>query len=92
MTPEDITTEIYEAMVAGAVLGVPILGAGLLIALVLGIFQAATQIQDQSIPQIVKILLVSLLLAAMGIGLSQPLYQHADRLFTDFPELTRGPS
>lgn len=64
MVPQDTIDLSREAITMAAIVGGPILAAGLLIGLLLGVFQAMTQIQDQTVsavPKIVGMALVALL-------------------------------
>lgn len=56
---------VRAALLEALVLALPILGAGLLIGLVISLFQAVTQIQEQTlvfVPKIVVMVVVALLL------------------------------
>lgn len=57
---------------------------------VIGIIQAATQLQDQTLPLTVKLLVVVAVIALFSPVLSAPLIEQAKQIFTDFPELTAG--
>ncbi len=64
MSPQDTIDLSREAITMAAIIGGPILAAGLLIGLVLGVLQAMTQIQDQTVsavPKIIGMALVALL-------------------------------
>jgi type III secretory pathway component EscS len=65
-------------------IGVPVLllagGLGLLI----GLLQAVTQIQDSTMPQIIKIMAVSGLLLFFGQALSGPIVHHSEEIFSTF--------
>ena len=89
MTEEVLIGELHGAAVAAFVLGGPILAISLMIAVVLGIAQAAMQLQEQTIPQIVKIAVIMTLLMAGGIGFSSPLTEFSRHVFTDFPILVQ---
>jgi type III secretion protein S len=73
--------ELYAAMVAAMLLGgIPLLvaaGIGLLIS----ILQAATQVQDQTLPQTAKLLAIALVLLVFGGLLAMPLKIQAERIF-----------
>ncbi len=56
MDPQDTIDFSREALMMIATVGGPILAAGLAIGLVVGIFQAMTQIQDQTVSAVPKIL------------------------------------
>jgi flagellar biosynthetic protein FliQ len=64
MDPQDTIDFSREALNMVAIVGGPILVAGLVIGLIVGIFQAMTQIQDQTVsavPKILGMLLVTML-------------------------------
>lgn len=66
--------------------GVPLIiaaGIGLLIA----ILQAATQIQDQTLPQTVKLFAIAFILLALGGVLSAPLIGQAKSILDDLPRI-----
>jgi type III secretory pathway component EscS len=79
-----VVDHIYRSAVAMMVLGLPVLllagGLGLLI----GLIQAVTQIQDSTLPQIIKILGVSSLLLFFGQALSGPIVTHSEEIFSTF--------
>lgn len=56
MDPQDTIDLSREAITMIAIIGGPILAAGLVIGLIVGIFQAMTQIQDQTVSAVPKIL------------------------------------
>ncbi|KRQ17432.1 EscS/YscS/HrcS family type III secretion system export apparatus protein [Bradyrhizobium sp. CB82] len=55
---------------------------------IIGILQAATQLQDQTLPLTVKLLVVVAVIALFSPVLSAPLIEQAKQIFTDFPGLT----
>lgn len=59
--------------------------AGLLVAIV----QAATQIQEQTLPFAVKLFVIMLVLLFMASFFTGVLVNFSNRLFTDFPVLVR---
>ncbi|MGY3450523.1 EscS/YscS/HrcS family type III secretion system export apparatus protein [Bradyrhizobium sp. USDA 4353] len=65
----------------------------LLVAMIAGltvsVLQAATQIQDQTLPQTVKLVAVVLTLAMYGTTLAAPLVRYTEQVFSEFPALTR---
>lgn len=63
--------------------GVPLIGAtvvGILVAFI----QAVTQIQDQTLPQLVKVATISLIMLAFGTALIQPLLIASAMVFDNF--------
>ncbi|MCX2561143.1 flagellar biosynthetic protein FliQ [Acetobacter farinalis] len=63
--------------------------AAMAVGLVVGILQAVTQVQDQSLPMTFKLLTVILLLLFGGSLLAVPLEREAAEVFDSFPTLTR---
>lgn len=61
----DAVDAVRAALMHALVLAVPILGAGLLIGLIISLFQAVTQIQEQTlsfVPKIIVMLVVAMAL------------------------------
>jgi flagellar biosynthesis protein FliQ len=61
----DAVDVVRVALMEALIISVPILGAGLLVGLVISLFQAVTQIQEQTlsfVPKIVAMIVVSILL------------------------------
>ncbi|HRJ69009.1 MAG TPA: flagellar biosynthetic protein FliQ [Beijerinckiaceae bacterium] len=89
MSSTHLAYEVYSSIWAAFVVTAPFLIAAIVIGFVLGLIQAVTQIQDQTLPQLVKILVLSLMLVVTGGWLSSPLVDHSRRLFTNFPVWVR---
>ena len=68
--------------------GPPLLSA-LAVGLVVGVIQAATQIQDQSMPLIFKLVTVLAVLAATSSLVFPPLVRQTVQALDQFPSLTR---
>ena len=66
----------------------PLLGA-MLIGLLVGIVQAVTQVQDQSLPMAAKLVVVAAIIGLAGPMLAGPLVRQSERLFDTFAPLTR---
>ncbi|MEZ5824767.1 MAG: type III secretion system export apparatus subunit SctS [Geminicoccaceae bacterium] len=79
------TVTLYLVMV----LSLPPLGAATLIGLVVGVLQALTQIQDQTLSFALKLIGVILTLVVSAGWLGSQLYGFALQIFTEFPVLTR---
>lgn len=85
LTDQLKTTLTFFALIAG-----PPLGAALLVGLLVGMLQAATQIQDQTLPMTFKLLAVFGTLMALAGTLFPPLLAHTQLLLDEFPAMTRG--
>ncbi len=71
------------------VMALPPLLAAMAVGLIVGILQAVTQVQDQSLPIAFKLLAVIAILALAGPLLVQPLVRLSGQLFDGFPAMTR---
>lgn len=67
----------------------PLLGLSLVVGLIVSIFQATTQIQDQTLAFVPKILAVLIGLVVFGPWMLQVLTQFALHLFTALPRYLR---
>jgi type III secretion protein S len=72
-----------------ALVSVPPLVVAMAVGLIIAILQAATQIQDQTLPLTVKVLAVGFTLSLFGAALTTPLVQNSMRIFDEFPAITR---
>jgi type III secretion protein S len=69
-------------------LALPPLVAAMTVGLIVGILQAATQVQDQSLAVAIKLLVVIVILVFAGPLLVQPLVRQSGLLFDSFPTMT----
>lgn len=58
MTPDTVITFAQEAIRTTILISLPMLGLGLLVGLVISIFQAVTQIQEMTLTFVPKILII----------------------------------
>jgi type III secretion protein S len=70
-------------------MALPPLVSAMVVGLTVGLLQAVTQVQDQSLPVVFKLLIVIAVIAFAGPRLVAPLVQQAVQLFDSFPMLTR---
>lgn len=89
MTPDQMLAEINGSAMATFALVGPLLIGAAVIGLLIAIFQAATQIQEQTISQILKIILLSAGLIGFGNVLVSPLVEYSEHIMNDFPEMVR---
>ncbi|WP_458097117.1 type III secretion system export apparatus subunit SctS [Roseomonas sp. WA12] len=87
--PSPLIHHFNQALQLVLWLSLPVLGVAVAVGLVVGLLQAVTQIQDQSLPQVAKLLAVLLTLAILGPLLGGPVLRQAERVLTDFPAVTR---
>ena len=82
------STEIQQLSYQALLLILILSGPPILISTVLGlfvaVFQAATQIQEQTLSFVVKLLAVVITLFLMGSWLGEVILQYANNIFTNF--------
>ncbi|MGY3473406.1 MULTISPECIES: EscS/YscS/HrcS family type III secretion system export apparatus protein [Bradyrhizobium] len=88
MDEASILTHLSRSLVLFMIWVLPPLLAALVAGLGIGIVQAATQLQDQTLPLTVKLLVVVAVLVLFAPMLSAPLIEQAQHIFTEFPALT----
>ena len=81
---EDAIDLVRTALLQALILAVPILGAGLIVGLLISLFQAVTQIQEQTLTFVPKII-VMILVAVLLLGwISIQMSDFAVEMFTGF--------
>jgi flagellar biosynthetic protein FliQ len=78
---------IREGLLLVIILSAPPLIASLAIGLLVGVFQAATQIQDQTVSFVPKLLVVVLVLVALGPLLGAQLLRFTQAILASVPTL-----
>lgn len=87
MTPETVLDIAYESLYVTVLLSAPLLGAALLVGLVVGIIQAATQIQEMTLSFIPKLLALVVALFWVGAWMLRLIIEYTQRLYTEIPGL-----
>lgn len=87
MTPETIMSIARHALEVTLLLSMPLLLAALIIGLVVGIFQAATQINESTLSFIPKLVGVALALMVAGPWMLQVITGYTKELFISIPGL-----
>lgn len=87
MTPETVITVAQQALYVTALLAAPLLLSALAVGLVVGMFQAATQINEMTLTFVPKLLIVGLVLMIGGPWLLKTLMGFTLRLFGEIPTL-----
>jgi flagellar biosynthesis protein FliQ len=82
-----ISQQLYESTLAMLALAGPVLVTAALIGFIMALFQAATQIQDQTLPQILKMFIIAAMVVLGGAGLAGPMVQFTENLFINFPRM-----
>ena len=87
MGPETVLDVGRDALWMSVLLAGPLLGAALAVGLLIGIFQAATQIQEMTLSFIPKLLALVVALFIGGPWMIQVLVTFGQRLITSIPGL-----
>ncbi len=89
MTHDALLSQLQMTLGLVLWMALPPLLAAMAVGLAVGILQAVTQVQDQSLPMTFKLLAVMLVLALGGPLLVAPLVREATALFDGFATLAR---
>ena len=87
MTPEMVMNIGRQAIEMTLILSGPLLLAALVIGLIISIFQAATQINEQTLSFIPKLLGIFLVLILAGPWMLQMMVDYIRRLFESIPQI-----
>ena len=87
MTDGDVTAVAGKAIWVTLQLGGPVLIVGLVIGLVVSVFQAVTQIQEQTLVFIPKIIGIVAVLAITGPWMLNVMVNYTEGLFREIPAL-----
>jgi type III secretion protein S len=71
-------------------LSAPVLGVAAAVGLTVGLLQAVTQIQDQALPQTLKLIAILLTIAAVGSQLAGSLVHATRDIFNEFPMIAQS--
>lgn len=87
MTPETVIALGQNAMTIAVLLAAPILLAVLAIGLLIGMFQAATQINEMTLSFVPKLMVVALVLGVGGAWMLQTMMNYVRSLVENIPGL-----
>ncbi len=87
MTRDTVVSLTVDAMELAMKIGLPLLLAGLAVGLIVSIFQAATQIQEQTLSFVPKIIAVAIALLVTGNWVLAELVSFTQTLFDSLPRL-----
>ena len=82
-------TLMKQALVTVLLLSAPVLGVAIVIGLGVGLLQALTQIQDQTLPQAVKLVVILLVVIFVGPLLAGQVVSLTNHVLENFPAWTR---
>jgi len=87
MTPESIVTISQGALVITLMASAPFLGTALAVGLIIGMFQAATQINEMTLSFIPKLLGLVVVVFFLGHWVLSLLINYSLELYQDIPQL-----
>ena len=87
MTPETVITQGRDALQLALMLAAPLLLTSLAVGVIVGIFQAATQINEMTLSFIPKLVAMSAVLVFTGPWMLRLLMEFTQRLFESIPSL-----
>lgn len=87
MTPETIMTMGNQAIQVSLVLAAPLLLVALIVGLIISVFQAATQINEQTLSFIPKLLAIFATLVIVGPWMLEQMLDYIRALFMSIPQL-----
>lgn len=90
MFQSQIVTLAYQGLLLILILSAPPVLISMFLGTIVAIFQAATQIQEQTLPFVVKLLAVVLSLIFMGPWLGGQILAFGANIFTNFPQWSLG--
>ncbi len=83
----DVIQLAQQALWLALLLSAPPILVAAVVGLVIAFIQAATQLQEQTLPYLLKFVVIVLTLFMTASLLGGGLYQYADRVFSDFAGL-----
>ena len=89
MTQDQAAQIIYNAIILTLVLSLPSVGAGLLVGLLISIFQAVTQIQEQTLTFVPKLVVVLGIVALTAPWMISLMLDFTITLWAGIPGLAR---
>ena len=89
MTDSTVLEIMQRALVLAATISAPILGFGLVVGLIVSIFQAATQIHEMSLTFIPKMIAIGVAFVVFGQWMLVKMLSFTSGLFESIPRLVK---
>ena len=90
MNPQDIVDLSREALLHAAMLGAPLLGAALITGVLVAMLQTVTQVQDQAMSTVPRLLAVLLALVVCLPWMVDRMIDYSQSLFQFVPTIAGG--
>ena len=85
MTPNEAIDLVREAILMSLIVGSPLLAIGMLVGLAIGLIQALTQIQDQTVSTVPKLVAMTFAIVICLPWLTDRMLEYSRNLFRDLP-------
>lgn len=89
MTQDFVTQVMYNGVMLVLLLSLPGVGLGLLVGFIISLFQAVTQIQEQTLTFVPKMVVVFLIIAVTSPWMISLLLDFVSTLWTNIPYMVR---
>jgi flagellar biosynthetic protein FliQ len=89
MSPDLVTQLARDAIEVTLYLALPVLGVGLIVGLLVSLFQAVTQIQEVTLVFVPKIIVVLVSLLFLSPWMMQKMMHYTEQLITNLPQYVR---
>jgi type III secretion protein S len=83
MTEQTIMQHTGSMLMLVLLLSLPVLGVAAAVGFLIALVQAVTQIQDHTLPQVVKLAAVLVTLLLLGPWMAQPILAEAEQIFAE---------
>jgi type III secretion protein S len=90
MDNAEVLHQLNVILVMVLYLSAPVLGVAAVVGLTVGLLQAVTQIQDQSLPQTLKLVAILLTIGLLGPLMAGSLVNATRDIFNEFPAIARS--
>lgn len=90
MDPQDALALAQQAILTALLVGAPLLLVGMLAGLLIGLAQALTQIQDQTVAFVPKLVAMTAALLVCLPWLTQKMIEYSELVFTNIPKTLMG--
>ncbi|MBU0572884.1 MAG: flagellar biosynthesis protein FliQ [Candidatus Margulisiibacteriota bacterium] len=89
MTQDFVVQVIYQGVMTLLLVSMPVVGVGLVVGLVISIFQAVTQIQEQTLTFVPKVIAVLFMLAFTSPWMISIVVDFTTSLWSNIPAMVR---
>jgi flagellar biosynthesis protein FliQ len=85
MTPNEAIDLVRDAILMSLIVGAPLLVIGMLVGLAIGLIQALTQIQDQTVSTVPKLVAMTIAIIVCLPWLTDRMIEYSRDLYRDLP-------